>query len=57
MALGASIQLESVLDFSDAMVFVLCVPNILGLVLLTPVVKDELARFRERVRQVDGVDR
>jgi len=47
VALGASIQLESVLDFSDAMVFVLCVPNILGLVLLTPVVREELARLRE----------
>ncbi len=41
------------LDFSDAMVFVLCVPNILGLVVLTPVVKEELRRFRERVREVD----
>jgi len=48
VALGASIRLDSVLDFSDAMVFVLCLPNILGLVLLTPVVKEELARLRER---------
>jgi AGCS family alanine or glycine:cation symporter len=54
VALGATIRLESVLDFSDAMVFVLCVPNVLGLVLLSPVVKEELARFRERVREVDG---
>lgn len=54
VALGATIQLDSVLDFSDAMVFVLCVPNVLGLVLLTPVVKEELARFMERVREVDG---
>jgi len=51
VALGASIRLESVLDFSDAMVFVLCVPNILGLVLLTPVVKEELSSFLDRVRQ------
>ncbi len=29
-ALGASIQLERVLDFSDAMVFVLYVPDILA---------------------------
>ncbi|MEK9499393.1 alanine/glycine:cation symporter family protein [Gaopeijia maritima] len=49
VALGSTIQLQSVLDFSDAMVFVLCVPNILGLVVLTPVVKQELARFLERV--------
>lgn len=54
VALGATIQLQSVLDFSDAMVFVLCVPNILGLVLLTPVVKEELKRFLVRVREVDS---
>lgn len=53
VALGSTIRLQSVLDFSDAMVFVLCVPNILGLVLLTPVVKEELRRFRQRVREVD----
>lgn len=57
VALGSTIQLTSVLDFSDAMVFVLCVPNILGLVLLTPIVKEELARFRERVAEVDGARR
>ena len=49
VALGSTIQLQSVLDFSDALVFVLCVPNVLGLVVLSPVVKEELARFRERV--------
>lgn len=54
IALGSTIQLQSVLDFSDALVFVLCVPNVLGLVVLSPVVKEELARFRERVREVDG---
>ena len=50
VALGSTIELQSVLDFSDALVFVLCVPNVLGLVVLSPVVKRELARFRERVR-------
>jgi AGCS family alanine or glycine:cation symporter len=54
VALGASIQLDSVLDFSDAMVFVLCVPNILGLALLTPVVKAELQRFKTRVQEADA---
>jgi AGCS family alanine or glycine:cation symporter len=49
VALGSSIRLQSVLDFSDALVFVLCVPNILGLIVLSPVVKEELARFMERV--------
>lgn len=43
--LGASVQLDTVLNFSDAMVFVICVPNILGLYLLAPVVKRELRRY------------
>ena len=43
--LGASTQLSTVLDFSDAMVFLICIPNILGLYLLAPVVKRELARY------------
>ncbi|MEM9696457.1 MAG: alanine/glycine:cation symporter family protein [Myxococcota bacterium] len=46
VAVGAAIRLDAVLDFSDAMVFVLCVPNLCGLVLLTPVVRAELARLR-----------
>ncbi|MCP5058069.1 MAG: alanine:cation symporter family protein [bacterium] len=48
VALGCMMQLEAVLDFSDAMVFVLCVPNVLGLYLLAPLVKRELAGYRER---------
>ena len=46
IVIGAAIKLDAVLDFSDAMVFVLCVPNILGLLVLGPVVKEELARLR-----------
>ncbi len=52
VALGASVRLDAILDFSDAMVFVLCVPNVFGLVVLAPVVKEELARLREAYQQV-----
>lgn len=44
IVLGAAIQLDAVLAFSDAMVFVLCIPNLLGLFLMTPVIREELAR-------------
>jgi AGCS family alanine or glycine:cation symporter len=53
VALGCSIQLDAILDFSDALVFVICVPNILGLYLLMPVVKRELAGYRQRVLNGD----
>jgi AGCS family alanine or glycine:cation symporter len=49
--LGCMIQLEAVLDFSDALVFLICVPNILGLYLLTPVVQRELTGYLERIRR------
>jgi AGCS family alanine or glycine:cation symporter len=44
IVLGAAVQLEAVLAFSDAMVFVLCIPNLMGLFLMTPVIREELAR-------------
>ena len=47
VALGSMLKLEAILDFSDALVFVLCVPNILGLIWLSPVVEGELRSWRE----------
>jgi alanine or glycine:cation symporter, AGCS family len=49
LALGCMIQLKSVLDFSDAMVFLISVPNIIGLYLFAPEVKRELASFLQKV--------
>jgi len=51
VALGCSIQLRAVLDFSDAMVFLICVPNIIGLYLLAPQVKRELRRYDRELRE------
>ncbi len=48
VALGCMVELQAVLDFSDAMVFVLCVPNVFGLYVLAPVVHRELASYGER---------
>ncbi len=50
LALGATVKLDAVLDFSDAMVFLICVPNILGLYVLTPTVVRELEAYQERRR-------
>ncbi len=48
--IGCTIPLTSVLDFSDAMIFAMCVPNILGIYLLAPIVKRELKSYFDRVR-------
>jgi len=47
-ALGCTMQLGAVLDFSDAMVFLIALPNIVGLYLLAPTLKRELQSYRER---------
>jgi AGCS family alanine or glycine:cation symporter len=39
------IQLSAVLDFSDAMVFLIAVPNIIGLYLYGPEVKRDLKAY------------
>lgn len=48
-ALGCTVQLSAVLDFSDAMVFLIALPNLMGLYLLAPVIKRELNDYRERL--------
>jgi len=45
VVIGASIQLSSVVDLSDALVFVVAVPNLIGLYLLAPVIKQEINRY------------
>ncbi len=50
VVIGASMNLGNVLGFSDAMIFAMSVPNVIGLYLLAPVVKRELKSYMERVR-------
>ncbi len=50
VALGCVVQLGAILDISDALVFLICVPNILGLYFLAPIVKRELQHYRERLK-------
>jgi AGCS family alanine or glycine:cation symporter len=54
VALGCSIQLNAVLEFSDALVFLICVPNIIGLYLLAPQVRGELRRYNRDVLKAAG---
>lgn len=50
IALGCMIELLAVLDFADAMVFLIAVPNIIGLYLYAPEVKRDVADYMRRVR-------
>ena len=49
VALGCMVQLGPILDISDALVFLICVPNILGLYFLSPIIKAELDSYRARL--------
>ncbi len=49
VALGCMVQLGPILDISDALVFLICVPNILGLYFLAPIVKREMESYFSRI--------
>ena len=50
IALGCMIQLSAVLDFSDAMVFLIALPNIIGLYLFAPEVKRDVNSYMRRLK-------
>ena len=51
---GASASLGNVIRVSDAMIFAMVLPNMIGLYILLPVVKRELASYMKHVQEVDG---
>ncbi len=52
VAVGAAVQLGSVINFSDAMIFAMLVPNMVGLFILAPKVKEELIRFKKAIGKI-----
>jgi AGCS family alanine or glycine:cation symporter len=48
--IGGAISLGSVIDFSDAMIFAMLVPNMIGLFFLAPKVKEELKKYMEKIK-------
>ena len=54
VVVGASISLGAVIEFSDAMIFAMVFPNVIGLFFLAPVVKDELKKFMDKIKTVKG---
>ena len=50
VVIGSAASLGSVLDFSDAMILAMVFPNMLGLLLLFPKVRQELGRYIAAIR-------
>ena len=42
---GASVQLSAILDFADALIFVMAIPNLIGLYILAPEIKRDLKAY------------
>lgn len=52
VVIGASATLDAVIKFSDAMILALVFPNMIGLILLFPRVKEEMNRYLDAVKGV-----
>jgi AGCS family alanine or glycine:cation symporter len=54
VVLGSSVQLGALVDLSDALVFVVAIPNLLGLYLLAPTVRAELRAYESNMPVPNG---
>jgi AGCS family alanine or glycine:cation symporter len=48
---GASSQLDSIVEFSDAMIFAMAIPNVIGLYLLAPELKADLRNYLQHLKK------
>ena len=50
VVIGAAASMKSIWDFSDAMIFAMVFPNMIGLFFLFPVVKKQLKRYTDAIK-------
>ncbi|MGI9545570.1 MAG: alanine/glycine:cation symporter family protein [Cyclobacteriaceae bacterium] len=50
VVIGSVLPLTSVFYFSDAMIFAMAIPNVLGLYIMAPEIKKDLASYLDRVK-------
>ncbi len=51
VVIGASASMKSIWAFSDAMIFAMVFPNMVGLYFLFPVVKEQLKRYTDAIKE------
>lgn len=54
IVIGAAMAPGNVIDFSDAALLAMCFPNLIGVFILLPVVKSELAKFLIFSKRIDA---
>jgi len=47
IVIGSAIQLNALIDLSDALVFIVAIPNLIGLYILAPIVRAEIEKYSE----------
>ncbi len=57
VVVGSSASLSSVINLSDAMIFAMVAPNLIGLYFLLPVIKKEADDYLEHVKKIDTGER
>lgn len=45
IVIGSAIQLNALIDLSDALVFIVAIPNLIGLYILAPIVRAEIEKY------------
>ncbi len=53
IVIGCMLQLAAVLDFSDAMIFVIAIPNLIALYLFAPEVRADITAYIQKLREQD----
>lgn len=51
IVIGASSALKNIIVFSDAMIFAMAVPNVIGLYILAPELKKDIKKYLERIEK------
>jgi len=54
VVIGAAASMQSIWDFSDAMIFAMVFPNMIGLYFLFPVVKKQLKRYLAAIKEIEA---
>jgi AGCS family alanine or glycine:cation symporter len=51
IVIGAAVKLEAILDFADALIFVMAIPNLIGLYILAPEIKRDLKAYFDQLEE------
>ncbi|MEM9572774.1 MAG: alanine/glycine:cation symporter family protein [Pseudomonadota bacterium] len=53
IVIGAAVKLDAILDFADALIFIMAIPNLVGLYILAPEVKRDLKAYFDQIPDLD----